>query len=95
MYPALQQAGVESFRKEEATQEHAEAATMLDELREEVDNDGEFTATLTELVDAVHHHVMEEERHILPEFRSKADAAFLDELGRKFEQGKKEHMKAA
>ncbi|MBW8824880.1 MAG: hemerythrin domain-containing protein [Acidobacteria bacterium] len=95
VYPLIAQAGVASFDSEEATQEHAEASTMLEELRGCVGDDGQFMAQLSELMEAIQHHVHEEEQAILPEWKQKTDPGTLEDVGRKFEAAKRQHMKAA
>lgn len=95
VYPAIEQAGVEAFTPDEAETEHAEAAQVLEELRANVGDDQAFQATLAELMEAVSHHVQEEEQEIFPEWRQKADPAELERLGQQFEQSKQRYMSAA
>lgn len=95
VYPAIEQAAVESFTPDEAETEHAEAAQMLEELRANVGDEQAFQTSLAELVDAVRHHVEEEEQQIFPAWRQKADPAELERLGQQFEQAKQQHMSAA
>jgi hemerythrin superfamily protein len=89
VYPTMERADLESFDRAEADAEHAEAAHLLERLKTQVDDDASFRLTLTELVEAVQHHVEEEEQQMLPELRQQSDEESLGRLGDRFEQAKK------
>jgi hemerythrin superfamily protein len=67
-------------------QEHHEAAAMLYELKSLEPGGPEYTAKLEEFIDAVTHHVEEEESELLPTLEESIDAERLTELGAKFEE---------
>lgn len=92
VYPTMERSGLESFDRAEADGEHEEAGTLLERLKTQVDDDTSFRSTLTELVDAVHHHVEEEEQEMLPELRQACDDEMLRKLGERFEQAKKAYL---
>ena len=94
VYPTMQQADLESFDRKEADAEHLEAEDLLTMLKTQMDDDTAFTATLQKLVDAVNHHVEEEENEALPELRQQADDATLQKLGERFEQAKAGFLEA-
>jgi hemerythrin superfamily protein len=88
VYPTMERADLESFDRAEADGEHAEAAQLLERLKTEADGDTSFRSTLSELVEAVQHHIEEEEQEMLPELRQQTDEETLSRLGARFEQAK-------
>lgn len=94
VYPTMQQADLESFDRAEADEEHLEAEDLLTVLKTQLDDDAAFQTTLGRLVQAVHHHVEEEEQEALPELRRKTDAQTLQKLGERFEQAKAGFLEA-
>jgi hemerythrin-like domain-containing protein len=70
-------------------EEHAEAEQMMKSLEQTDPEDPEFDELTRKLIDAIRHHVDDEEKDLLPKLRQACDAAELRELGEKFERSKK------
>jgi hemerythrin superfamily protein len=93
-YPAVEKAIDESELVDEAKQEHQEAKSMMAQLQKmQGQGNGagdEFEAKFAELVEAVQHHVQEEEGEMFPKVEdSELDLA---ELGSEMAERKKELM---
>jgi hemerythrin superfamily protein len=73
-------------------EEHAEAEKLLEKLKGTDHDSEEFHSTLEELIDAVTHHVEEEESTVLPGMRRNLSGARLQELGEAFVTARAEHM---
>lgn len=73
----------ESDEVHHGTEEHREAEDKLSAL--ENASDADFPVALKEFVDAVSHHVAEEESEILPAITESMSVRKRDELGRRFE----------
>lgn len=85
VYPALAQARPQEHGEvEHGSEEHHEAEQMLHKLMAMQPDDPEFGQALTEFVEAVRHHVQEEETELLPALEQAVDRATLAELGREF-----------
>lgn len=85
VYPALAQARPrEHDEVEHGSEEHHEAEQMLHKLLAMGPDDPGFGAALTEFVEAVGHHVQEEETELLPALEQAVDAATLERLGQEF-----------
>ncbi len=69
--------------------EHAEAERIMKSLEETDAEDPKFDALTRELIDAIRHHVEDEEKDLLPKMREACDSAELRELGEKFQNAKK------
>ncbi len=74
-------------------QEHRGAEEKLDALR--AVTDGDFPSALREFVDAVTHHVAEEESEILPAIKESMSVRKRDELGRRFESSRINELRRA
>lgn len=87
VYPALAQAepGEEGEVQHGAT-EHHEAEQMLHRLMAMAPDDNAADGALEEFIDAVSHHMHEEESELLPALRDAVDAQTLDRMGREFEE---------
>jgi hemerythrin superfamily protein len=67
-YPAFRQAGVTSSIMDEAAAEHAEVKQLVEELRDSnAGDDDKYDAKVKQLLEAVNHHVKEEENEMFPE----------------------------
>lgn len=87
VYPALAEAEPgEHGEVEHGAEEHHEAEQMLHKLMAMKLDDPGFGSAVTEFVDAVLHHVQEEETELLPALEQAVDAARLEELGQAFEE---------
>ena len=80
----------------EALEEHQEAKSLLDELEELRADDHDFGSKLQQLMEAVEHHVEEEEGEMFPKIQEVFDEHELEELGRDLEMAKgTAHRKAS
>jgi hemerythrin superfamily protein len=87
VYPALAQAQPEEHGEvEHGAEEHHEAEQMLHLVMAMEPDAPEFESGLAQFVDAVLHHVQEEESELLPALEQAVDAAKLEELGQAFEE---------
>ncbi len=95
-YPAVDEH--EEFKDmiAEALEEHQEAKLLLDELEELGADDHDFGSKLQQLMEAVEHHVEEEEGEMFPKIQEVFDEDELEELGRDLEMAKgTAHRKAS
>lgn len=74
---------------EDAEQEHQEIKELLVTLGRTEPGEAEFEEALSKLIGLVRHHVQDEESDELPEFRSKAGAERVAQLGRDFRTAKR------
>jgi iron-sulfur cluster repair protein YtfE (RIC family) len=72
---------------EEGADEHAEARQLIGRIRQTKDAE-HLDELVTELQQAIEHHVAEEESELLPKANAALDASRLDELGADFEAAK-------
>ncbi|MGN9911514.1 hemerythrin domain-containing protein [Phytohabitans sp. LJ34] len=87
VYPVLVQADPpERGEVYHGVEEHHEAEQLLHKLEEADPNSDRFEAVLSELTEAVLHHVEEEETKILPALAESVDQARLVQLGADFEE---------
>ncbi|MFI8189302.1 hemerythrin domain-containing protein [Streptomyces sp. NPDC085946] len=84
VYPVVAREAGEKEGAEHAAEEHHEAESLGKHLLEMDWESEEFDRALQEWIDAVLHHVEEEENEILPALRDAVDADRLRELGRQF-----------
>jgi hemerythrin superfamily protein len=95
VYPALVKADpAEESQVYHGVEEHHEATELLHKLMATDPKSSQFDSLLTEFVDAVKHHVEEEESEILPELSESIGEAKLEELGRAFEERRLEVLAA-
>jgi len=62
---------------------------VMKSLEETAAEDPKFDEMTRKLIDAIRHHVEDEEKDLLPKLREACDSAELRELGEKFENSKK------
>jgi hemerythrin superfamily protein len=91
VYPAAAEAGG-SEEVEHSQKEHLEADQLAAKVAEADPTSDEFGAALQQLIDAVTHHVREEEESVLPGMRARLDDARLDELGQAFLEAREQHL---
>jgi hemerythrin superfamily protein len=72
----------------EALEEHQEAKMLLDELEELGADNHDFSSKLQQLMEAVEHHVEEEEGEMFPKIREVFDEDELEQLGQELESAK-------
>jgi hemerythrin superfamily protein len=70
-------------------EEHAEAEQVMKDLEQADTEDPKFDELTRKLIDAIRHHVEDEESDLLPKLREACDSTELRELGEKFEKSKK------
>jgi len=83
LYPLWKELGMEG-EHDDAEQEHQQIKELLATLGRTDPGDDEFEQSLTRLIEVTRHHVADEETQELPEFRRKAGAERMAELGRQF-----------
>jgi hemerythrin superfamily protein len=91
VYPAAAEAGG-SEDVEHSQKEHLEADQLAARVAEADPTSEEFASVLQELIDAVKHHVEEEESTVLPGMRARLDDERLDELGQAFLEAREQHL---
>jgi hemerythrin superfamily protein len=92
VYPV---AAAEAGEKEEVShsqQEHIEADQLLAKLAATDPASADFDKVLQNLIDAVSHHVEEEETKVLPGMRSNLSDERRSELGEAFAASRKQHL---
>lgn len=95
VYPALIKADPgEEGQVYHGVEEHHEATELLHRLQTTDPTSPQFDTALEEFVQAVTHHVEEEESEILPDLSDTLDQARLVELGREFEDRRLEILEA-
>ena len=92
VYPAARDEAGEAEDVEHSQAEHVEAEELLQKLAGMEPGDAGFESALQELIDAVKHHVEEEESSVLPGLRQKLSAERLAELGEAFAEQRAEHL---
>lgn len=91
VYPAARKAGGEDDVKH-SQQEHLEADQIALQLVNTDPDSEEFSDVLGKLVDAVTHHMEEEEETVLPHMRENLEPDQLMELGQAFLDSRAEHL---
>lgn len=91
VYPAAREAGGADEVKH-SQEEHLEADRLAAEVAAADPESDDFVTKLQALVDAVTHHMEEEESTVLPGMRQRMDADQLASLGEAFLASRKEHL---
>jgi hemerythrin superfamily protein len=92
VYPAARDEAGAQDKVEHSQAEHAEADQLLQRLAECDPSSADFDATLEELVDAVTHHVEEEEAEVLPAMTAGLSEDRRSELAEAFLSSRAEHL---
>lgn len=87
-YPAIERRDEFKEMVAEALEAHDEAKTLIDKLEDLDAADDEFNSALEELIEAVEHHVEEEEGEMFPKIRELINQGELDQLGQELESAK-------
>ena len=87
-YPALRDYEETEQYVEEAEEEHEEVSVILEEIKVLKPTDPEFKEKMSELKEAVEHHVEEEESEIFNAVRECMSEKELSELGQEFQEAK-------
>jgi hypothetical protein len=91
VYPAATEAGI-AEDVEHSQKEHLEADELAAVVAASDVTSPDFDAKLTKLIDAVKHHVEEEESKVLPGLQAGLTPDRLEELGRRFLSSREEHL---
>lgn len=91
VYPAARDAGARED-VEHSQKEHLEADRLARKLGETDPDSADFESTLMELIDAVKHHIEEEEETVLADMRKLMDSSQRTELGQAFLTSRAEHL---
>jgi hemerythrin superfamily protein len=91
VYPAAAEVGG-AEEVEHSQKEHLEADQLAARVAELDPTSEEFGDALQALIDAVTHHVGEEEESVLPGMRARLDDTRLEELGRAFLEAREQHL---
>ncbi|WP_110208154.1 hemerythrin domain-containing protein [Nocardioides daejeonensis] len=91
VYPAARDAGARED-VEHSQKEHLAADRIAERLAQTDPDSDDFTSVLKELVDAVRHHIEEEEETVLPDIRKLMDDARRDELAHAFLDSREAHL---
>ncbi len=92
VYPAARDEAGETDEVAHSQEEHAAAEELLVKLKQMDVNSADFDSTLDELIEAILHHVEEEEESVLPGLRTSLSSERLQELGDAFVEARAEHM---
>lgn len=92
VYPVARSEAGETDEVAHSQEEHARAEELLEKLRKTQTDDARFESILTELVDAVQHHVQEEENTVLAGMRERLDEQRLRQLAEAFAAAREEHL---
>lgn len=92
VYPAARDEAGEAEDVAHSQEEHLLADRLLAELSECDPFSTTYENKLAEVVDAVSHHVEEEEKTVLPGIRERLDDARRAELGKAFLKSRQEHL---
>ncbi len=96
VYPAIKDADPDQSEDvEHAYDEHKEAEALLMRLEETDPDSPQFDRALADCVDAVKHHVEEEESEVLPALAEAVDRRTLERLGAEFEESRLEVLREA
>jgi hemerythrin superfamily protein len=87
-YPAIEKHEEIKGMVAEALEEHKKAKTLLDELEELGADNHDFGSKFQLLMEAVEHHVEEEEREMFPKIRELFEEDGLEQLGQELESAK-------
>ena len=87
-YPAIEEQEELKDMVAEALEEHQEAKMLLEELEELGADNHDFGSKLQQLMEAVEHHVEEEEGEMFPKIRQVFDEDELEQLGEESESAK-------
>ncbi|RJL36242.1 hemerythrin domain-containing protein [Bailinhaonella thermotolerans] len=92
VYPALRGQAGQGGEVAHGQEEHLEAERRLQALREADPKGAGFEKALQAFVEAVQHHVEEEETTLLPAMRERLEAGELASLGEAFARSRAEHL---
>jgi hemerythrin superfamily protein len=91
VYPEAAEAGI-ADDVQHSQKEHLEADRLAAEVARTDPDSPRFDKALADLIDAVTHHVEEEETSVLPGMREHLSETRLDELGEAFLRSRAQHL---
>ena len=94
VYPAAREDAGETDMVAHSQEEHLEAEKLLHDLADTDPDSAQFETKLQKFVDAVKHHVEEEESSVLPGMRSRLSDERRRELGEAFAEVRAQHLMA-
>jgi hemerythrin superfamily protein len=92
VYPVAKDEAGENEEVAHSQGEHAEAEQMLERMAAMDPDSAEFASALEELVQAVSHHVQEEESRVLPGMKQRLSDSRRAELAEAFVTARTEHL---
>jgi hemerythrin superfamily protein len=92
VYPAARDEAGETEEVAHSQEEHLQAEMLLRQLAETDPTSDKFDSVLQELVEAVEHHVQEEESTVLPGMRERLDDNRRQQLGQAFASSRADHL---
>jgi hemerythrin superfamily protein len=92
VYPAAKDEGGDSDEVAHSQEEHTKAEEILQRLVKTDPESAKYEQVLAELVDAVTHHVEEEETTVLPHMKANLDDKRRMELGKAFAESRAAHL---
>jgi hemerythrin superfamily protein len=92
VYPVAREEANAADDVAHSQREHAQAEELLKKLEQADPASPQFDDVLAQLVEAVTHHVEEEESTVLPAMREGLDSVRLDELGDAFAASRQAHL---
>ncbi|MEV4313782.1 hemerythrin domain-containing protein [Actinocrispum sp. NPDC049592] len=92
VYPVAAKEAGEADEIAHSQHEHAEAEQMLAKLAQTDPESSQYDELLGKIVDAVTHHVEEEESEVLPGMRSQLDDDRRAQLGKAFAASRAKHL---
>lgn len=92
VYPAAKQESGENDEVKHSQEEHAEAEQLLAKLLDCEYDSPQYDQMLQKVVDAVTHHVEEEEKTVLPGMRKRLSAQRRYDLGERFARSRADHL---
>lgn len=96
VYPKLEKIKARDLddEAEHAYKEHTEAREIISEIEKLDPTTDEWMKKVTELKEAIEHHVEDEEGDVFPKMEKTFTAAQLNEMGRAVEAAKSQYQKA-
>ena len=92
VYPVAKQEAGETDEVEHSQHEHAEAELLLAKLLDCDYDSPQYDQMLAKVVEAITHHVGEEEKSVLPGMKTRLSDERRHELGEKFARVRAEHL---
>ncbi len=92
VYPAARNEAGEADEVAHSQEEHAAAEELLVQLKNMSHTSTDFDSTLEDLIEAILHHVEEEEESVLPGLRTSLSPERLAELAEAFIEARADHM---